>query len=208
MNILHSHLLEKYSWYRSWHEGTSYSVLHWAIFISVVAGSFIYTSKAVFQSDLQLAYANESASTSAEVVVSAQFKDVEIAERSKDSDVVVSAIAQKTKAVLETNSYGDKFVVTHVTMAVSEWLKGSTDSTIEVELIGGELNGMNMRSSIEPEPLRVGEQAVIFLNKEANGNYRVTPGKSSNEKSLLRVKKDGTLIKGLTISQLRASLKN
>ncbi len=203
MKTMHEHLLARYEWYRNWHQNQSHSTVHWAFFMIVALSAFVYTNTFTQETETLLA-ATQLSETSTEISV---VSDPEVLALGVDSEVVVSAVTQKTRTTLDTNSDGDKLIVTHATMSVSEWLKGSTDTTIEVDQVGGEMNGVKMRSSIEAEPLQAGETAVLFLQKQSNGHYTVTPGKSGNEQSVLRVKKDGSLIKGLTISQLRATLK-
>ncbi len=207
MQKTHQYLLEKYPWYKSWHDAPDYPAMHWAAFLLVVISIFIYTNNMTNETSELLATAGLGQMENGSVVVQKNTPD-DLKQKSTDSDLIASVKTVKTKSSLETNEYGDKIIITHATLAVSEWIKGSSSNSIEADFIGGEAGGLTMRSSIEPEPLKEGDQAVVFLEKTLSGRYKVTGGGPTNEKTVLRFKKDGTLSNGMSMQDLRLSLKD
>jgi hypothetical protein len=138
----------------------------------------------------------------------AQSKASSLPDKAKLSDVVVVATAVSVPATMETNSYGDKLIVSHVNLAVNEWLKGTTSASVKLDMVGGTLNGQTLTVDEfgglgVPEVMKPGERAVIFL-RSVNGAYEIVEGKTG----LIKLQKDGRTEDNLDLNlgQIRAAI--
>jgi hypothetical protein len=126
-------------------------------------------------------------------------------ERAQQAHQIVSGRVTKASSMHETNSFGDKLIVTKATIAVDETLKGSKVSTVEFTMLGGTVGDITMRASHVDEPLKPGETAVVFL-QNSNGQNRVPNG----EGNVMRLSTTGEFLdnhdKVGTMDQLRAKI--
>jgi hypothetical protein len=75
--------------------------------------------------------------------------------------IVVSTVTSRRS---EWENYGaSKLIITKVTMAVEQTLKGSPPRTLVVEVIGGTIGEQTLHVSHVPE-FKVGDRDVLFLN--------------------------------------------
>jgi hypothetical protein len=137
---------------------------------------------------------------------------VQIPDRAKHADLVISGKVLSSSASMETNDYGDKLIVTHQKVQVAEWLKGSSNSTIDMDIIGGTLNGTTLTVSDQPEPLETGDQAIMFLSQQDNGHFNVaqaglTGSDIGASEGIMKLNANGQTEEGnLTSAQVKAQL--
>ncbi len=123
------------------------------------------------------------------------------------SDVVVVGAVTKVETKMEKDENGDQLMITHVKVSVLEWLKGTSDSSIEVEMVGGMLKGMTMKSSAEPDPLKAKERAVLYLQKKSNGNYRITKDEKGAKNGLIKIRNRKITDQVLNLDEIRSVAK-
>ena len=205
---MHNNLENKFEWYRKWHEHAGSNTLHWFALIAFVALVFNFTTSSVSNSTYiaeQSAYVNsalpENASDTAREVLS----------RANNSDLVVSGIVEEASSRLETNAFGDKIIMTKVKTSVSEWFKGSSNKNIEVEMMGGTVDGITMSVSEHPTPLKKGEYAILYLSKKGDGYTLSSQVETDHgeEDSVIKLKRDGRSDDDqFTIDQIRSVFEN
>ena len=88
----------------------------------------------------------------------------DIAERAQGAATVVVAHAKSVTPRFDTNSFGDKLIISRIELTVEETLKGSGENTLSMDLEGGSLNGLTLRVSDLPE-IHTGDRAVFFLDR-------------------------------------------
>ena len=96
--------------------------------------------------------------------------NVDISERVRGAQRVVVATATTVTAGWQRNEYGDELIVSELTLAVEETLKGTPQSAVLLHIPGGTLDGVTLQVSSMPT-LKPGERGVFFLNATANGAY-------------------------------------
>ena len=90
-------------------------------------------------------------------------RPVDIPERARGAQRVVVARVTSTTPEWRTNAFGDRLIVTEVSLDVEETLKGTPASLLFLDLEGGTLDGVTLRVSSLPQ-LNPGERAVFFLD--------------------------------------------
>jgi hypothetical protein len=206
MNSLHNHLTEKYSWYKRWHADSGSSLLNWAFFLLLVTAISNFTllsikeSSVYDDSDDQFAQVKNAIYNSKKSTIKNTLKV-----QADLSDVVVVGVATKVETKLEKDENGDKLIITHVKLSVLEWLKGTSDSTVEVEMVGGTLKGTTMKSSNEPDPVKAKEKAVFYLQKKSNGKYRITKDENGAKNGLVRLKDRKKTDQTLNLDEIRTT---
>jgi hypothetical protein len=93
------------------------------------------------------------------------FLSVVVGGQSNGADRVVVARVFDVRATWETNIHGDQLIVSHLKLHVEETLKGAPEKTVEVDVLGGTLDGLTLEVSDEPR-LKRGDRAVFFLPQE------------------------------------------
>jgi len=86
------------------------------------------------------------------------------------SQIVVATVASVTPRWAE-NAFGDRLIISRVSLRVSETLKGVSAPTVAMDLEGGTLDGLTLRVSNLPA-LGTGRRAVFYLNATPGGVYR------------------------------------
>ncbi len=201
MNSIHIALSEKFPLYKKWHEHPGYKLVHWSAFLILALGMFQTLSAA------SLAAININDQVAQVSKFSRVTNTKALDSLSRNADAVIAGVVSSHETRKETNDYGDEFLVTKVKVLVNQWLKGSTEQTIDLDMIGGTLDGYTMRSSVEPEPLADKEQAVIYLEKSTNGRYKISSGDTVDTKGLLLINSDGKA-GGISFDEIRTSIKN
>ena len=93
---------------------------------------------------------------------------VPLAERARGAERVVVGRVRSVNPVWQVNQFGDRLIVSVVRVAVSETLKGQSQTSLDVELEGGTLDGLTLHVS-DQAPLVPGERAVFYLVRSARG---------------------------------------
>ena len=69
-----------------------------------------------------------------------------------------------------TNEFGDRLIVSVVTVAVDETLRGPAQPTVTVEVEGGTIGDLTLHVS-DLEPVATGERVVFYLARNARGVF-------------------------------------
>jgi hypothetical protein len=83
--------------------------------------------------------------------------------------VVVAGVEDVT-ASFETNEFGDRLIVSHVTLRIEESLKGRPATSLSMDLDGGTVGNLTLEVSSLPK-LTSGERGVFFLTQNKQGKY-------------------------------------
>lgn len=90
------------------------------------------------------------------------------------SIVVATVVSRRA----EWEAYGaSKLIITKITLAVEQSVKGSMPGTLVIEVVGGTIGDQTLRVSDVPE-FRVGDRDVLFLN---NHPHAVSPVVGSDQ---------------------------
>lgn len=111
----------------------------------------------------------------------------------QEHDVQADALAKKAEVVAVGKVTGLKAewdqnksrIVTRVTMAVGEYLKGGAGSVMTITSPGGEVDGVGEWYS-HTARFTKDEDVVVFAEKDAKGNFRVSGGQEGK----ISIKKD------------------
>ena len=206
MNNIHNKLTEKYSWYRKWHESSDSSLANWAFFFLITSIIFNFTVSSIFDST---GYDGEDQFAQAKAALDRRKFDLkeDLSEQADFSDVVVVGVVNKAETKLEKDENGDQLMVTHVKVSVLEWLKGTSGPSIEVDMVGGTLNGVTMKSSAEPDPLKAKDKAVFYLQKKSNGNYRITKDEKGAKQGLIKLRDRKRTDRIVNLDEIRSTTK-
>jgi len=101
-------------------------------------------------------------------VLASGARNVDIPERARGASKVVVARAGAVTPQWRTNSFGDRLIVTEVSLDVEETLKGTPASSLWLDVEGGTLDGFTLHVSSMPE-VKAGDRAVFFLDETENG---------------------------------------
>jgi len=99
-----------------------------------------------------------------------QGRAVPLEERAHDADQVVVATVTSLTPRWATNEFGDRLIVSRVSLRIEETLKGIPIAAAPMDLEGGTLDGLTLRVSSLPA-LVPGERGVFFLNARSGGVY-------------------------------------
>jgi hypothetical protein len=69
-----------------------------------------------------------------------------------------------------TNEFGDRLIVTVVSVAVDETLRGPTSAAVDVEVEGGTIGDVTLHVS-DLEPVAPGDRAVFYLARSRRGAF-------------------------------------
>jgi hypothetical protein len=98
----------------------------------------------------------------------AQDTAVPLAERARGAERVVVGRVTSVSPVWQVNEFGDRLIVSVVAVAVTEKLKGPSQSAIDVEVEGGTIGGITLHVS-DQTALVPGERAVFYLVRNKRG---------------------------------------
>jgi hypothetical protein len=108
---------------------------------------------------------------SCSVVGAAQGRAVPLEERAQGaSQIVVATVTSVTPRWAE-NAFGDRLIISRLSLRVAETLKGVAAPSVSMDIEGGTLDGLTLRVSNLPA-LEPGSRAVFYLNAMAGGVYR------------------------------------
>jgi hypothetical protein len=109
-------------------------------------------------------------SLSGSSVQASQSLPISIKERITRSDLVVHGIVRHLDARMEASSVGDRRIITRATVEVRTVIKGThSDQYLEVDIVGGTLNGITLQSSAMPTMPVENEEVVLMVNQKPDG---------------------------------------
>ena len=124
-------------------------------------------------------------------------------ERAKGAAKVVVATVADVDAAFGDNSFGDRLILSHVTMQVDETMKGAHEGSIVVTLEGGTVGNLTLDVSDMPTMAK-GQRAVLFLSSTPGGRY-VPAGRGAG---VMEVDANNRVVgEDLTIEEIRAAVK-
>jgi hypothetical protein len=100
---------------------------------------------------------------------SAQGRAPSLTERARGAERVVVGDVTSATPVWRVTEAGDRLIVTVLRVAARETLKGVAQSTVDVEIEGGTINGLTLKVSDLPA-LAPGDRAVFYLRRAAGGS--------------------------------------
>lgn len=118
---------------------------------------------------------------------------VTIEERIQGSDLVVAGKVREIRPMHYRSPHGDDLIVSHVTLDVSEKLKGEDRASVDMIVEGGALDGVTLRVSDQPVVQR-DDELVAFLNETPDGFkphrrglgvLRLEPGQAPGSKRVM-----------------------
>jgi hypothetical protein len=104
-------------------------------------------------------------------IAASQNKAVPIQERAKGAQHVVVAGVERVEPRFERNEFGDDLIVSHVTLRVTESLKGNSPQQVAVSVEGGTIGDLTLHVSDLPS-LKAGERGVFFLEQDRAGKLK------------------------------------
>ena len=111
-----------------------------------------------------------------------------------EAEIVVVGAADRTESLWKENSRGDKVIVSRTLVRTREGLKGETENAIWVDVEGGSIDGVTLRVS-GSTLLNAGDQAVLFLQRNADGIYTL----HEHGRGVLKLD-DRDVVRGTTIA--------
>lgn len=100
----------------------------------------------------------------------AQDTPVPLAERARGAERVIVGRVTSVSPVWQSNEFGDRLIVSIVTVAVDETLRGPAQPSVEVEVEGGTIGELTLHVS-DLEPVVPGDRAVFYLNRSRRGAF-------------------------------------
>lgn len=102
--------------------------------------------------------------------VLAQGPPVPLPDRARGSERVVVGRVTSVSPVWQTNQFGDRLIVSIVSVAVDETLRGPVQQTVDVEIEGGTIGELTLHVS-DLESFAPGDRGVFFLRRGARGVF-------------------------------------
>ena len=96
---------------------------------------------------------------------------VPLEERAQGASQIVVATVTSVTPRWAVNEFGDRLIVSRLSLRVVETLKGAAAASLSMDIEGGTLDGLTLRVSTLPA-LEPGNRAVFYLDAMAGGAYR------------------------------------
>ena len=93
---------------------------------------------------------------------------VDLATRARGAGKVVVARVVDVQSTFGTNAFGDRLIISTVSLDVEETLKGAHEQVVMLTLEGGTVGDLTLRVSDLPS-VQVGERAVLFVERTPRG---------------------------------------
>ena len=93
-----------------------------------------------------------------------------LGDRARGSDRVIVGRVTAVNPVWRTNDFGDRLIVSIARVAVDETLRGTAQSSVDVEIEGGTIGDLTLHVS-DIEPVATGDRAVFYLKRTAGGSF-------------------------------------
>ena len=104
---------------------------------------------------------------------------VDVGKQSKGAKKVVLATVTDVDAAFGENEFGDRLILSQVTLRVDETMKGAPETSIVMSVEGGTVGELTLTVSDMPRMAR-GERAVLFLDEaKANRGGHVPHGRGA-----------------------------
>jgi hypothetical protein len=98
----------------------------------------------------------------------AQELTVPASDRARGAEQVVVGHVSSVTPVWRDNNFGDRLIVSVVHVIVDETLKGSSQSSVDVEVEGGTMGSLTLRVS-DLDTFAPGDRAVFYLQHNRRG---------------------------------------
>jgi hypothetical protein len=102
--------------------------------------------------------------------VFAQGPPVPLTDRTRGSERVVVGRVTAVSPAWQTNQFGDRLIVSIVSVAVDETLRGPVQPTVDVEIEGGTIGELTLHVS-DLESFVPGDRGIFFLRRGARGTF-------------------------------------
>jgi hypothetical protein len=106
----------------------------------------------------------------AQLSTRAQDASVPLAERTRGAERVVVGRVTSVNPTWRTNEFGDRLIVSMVTVAVDETLRGPTLPSVDLEVEGGTIGDLTLNVS-DLDPVAAGDRAVFYLARNTRGVF-------------------------------------
>jgi len=93
---------------------------------------------------------------------------VPLADRARGAERVVVGHVTSVNPMWRTNEFGDRLIVSIVSVAVDETLRGPSQPAVDVEVEGGTIGDLTLHVS-DLESFVPGERAVFYLARSSRG---------------------------------------
>jgi hypothetical protein len=103
-------------------------------------------------------------------VAVAQDAEVPLAERARGAERVVVGRVTAVSPIWRVNEFGDRLIVSVVSVAVDETLRGQRAAAVEVEVEGGTIGELTLHVS-DLGSFAPGDRAVFYLNRNTRGAF-------------------------------------
>ena len=100
----------------------------------------------------------------------AQDAPVPLAERARGAERVVVGRVTSVNPMWQTNEFGDRLIVSVVSVTVDETLKGPSQAAVDVEVEGGTIGELTLHVS-DLESFTPGDRAVFYLRRSPRGAF-------------------------------------
>ena len=101
--------------------------------------------------------------------VLAQDAPVPLVDRTRGSERVVVGRVTAVNPMWQTNEFGDRLIVSVVSVAVDETLRGPTQQAVDVEVEGGTIGDLTLHVS-DLETFTPGDRGVFYLTRGSRGS--------------------------------------
>jgi hypothetical protein len=103
-------------------------------------------------------------------IAHAQDNPMPLAERARSAERIVVGRVTTVNPTWQTNEFGDRLIVSIVTVAVDETLRGPVLPTVDVEVEGGTIGDVTLHVS-DLEQVAPGDRAVFYLARSRRGAF-------------------------------------
>jgi hypothetical protein len=104
---------------------------------------------------------------------------VDVGQQAKGAKKVVVATVTDVNAAFGENEFGDRLILSQVTLRVDETMKGAHEPSVVLSVEGGTVGDLTLTVSDMPKMER-GERAVLFLDEaQANRGGHVPRGRGA-----------------------------
>ena len=91
-------------------------------------------------------------------------------ERAKGASKVIVATVTDVDMAFGENAFGDRLILSQVTLQVEETMKGAHEASVVVTIEGGSVGDVTLDVSDMPK-MEKGKRAVLFLTSAPGGRY-------------------------------------
>jgi len=100
----------------------------------------------------------------------AQDAPVPLVERTRGAERVVVGHVTAVSPLWQTNAFGDRLIVSIVSVAIDETLRGPVQQNVDVEVEGGTIGDLTLHVS-DLESFAPGDRAVFYLARGPRGAF-------------------------------------